>query len=128
MCLQYASTSTPSPPPPHMHIWQPHAGTKPSRRAAPTAPLCPPARSDKRNHANGEGNNDGTNDNLAWNCGAEGPTSDGGIMALRYKQMKNFMVALIMSQVGAGAGGMGGERVAGRCVPGRAHHVGDGVA
>ena len=32
----------------------------------------------KHNAANGENNNDGTNDNLSWNNGAEGPTSDAG--------------------------------------------------
>ena len=30
----------------------------------------------KHNEANGENNRDGTNDNLSWNCGAEGPTTD----------------------------------------------------
>jgi isoamylase len=59
-------------------------------------------RSAKRNHANGENNNDGTNDNFSWNCGAEGPTGDAGVMALRYRQMRNYMVALMVSQVGGG--------------------------
>ncbi|MDE3132288.1 MAG: glycogen debranching protein GlgX, partial [Acidobacteriota bacterium] len=31
---------------------------------------------DKHNDANGEHNQDGTNDNNSWNCGAEGPTDD----------------------------------------------------
>ena len=30
---------------------------------------------DKKNEANGEGNRDGTNDNLSWNWGIEGPTA-----------------------------------------------------
>ena len=30
----------------------------------------------KHNEANGEGNRDGTDDNLSWNCGVEGPTDD----------------------------------------------------
>ena len=30
----------------------------------------------KHNEANGEDNRDGENDNLSWNCGIEGPTSD----------------------------------------------------
>ena len=52
----------------------------------------------KHNDANGEGNRDGTNDNFSWNCGAEGVTGDGGIIALRYRQMRNFMLALLLSQ------------------------------
>ena len=32
----------------------------------------------KHNEANGEGNRDGTDDNLSWNCGDEGPTGDAG--------------------------------------------------
>ena len=53
----------------------------------------------KHNDANGEGNRDGSNDNFSWNCGAEG--LDGaheGVLALRRRQMRNFMVALLMSQ------------------------------
>ena len=30
----------------------------------------------KHNEANGEENRDGANDNISWNCGAEGPTDD----------------------------------------------------
>ena len=30
----------------------------------------------KHNEANGEENRDGSNDNLSWNCGAEGETDD----------------------------------------------------
>lgn len=41
---------------------------------------------------------DGSNDNFSWNCGSEGETSDQGILALRQKQMKNMLVALIVSQ------------------------------
>ncbi len=52
----------------------------------------------KHNDANGENNNDGTNDNFSWNCGHEGPTSDAGITALRLRQMKNMMTVLMMSQ------------------------------
>jgi hypothetical protein len=52
----------------------------------------------KRNDANGEGNRDGTNDNFSWNCGAEGETGDPGVAALRQRQMRNFLVALMMSQ------------------------------
>ena len=38
---------------------------------------------DKHNEANGEDNKDGTSDNRSWNCGAEGPTDDPAINALR---------------------------------------------
>jgi len=51
----------------------------------------------KHNQANGENNNDGTNDNDSWNCGAEGWTDD-GINALRQRQMKNAVAMLIISQ------------------------------
>ena len=44
----------------------------------------------KRNHANGENNNDGSNDNESWNCGVEGETGDGNVNALRARQMRNF--------------------------------------
>ena len=52
----------------------------------------------KHNDANGEGNRDGVDDNLSWNCGAEGPTDDGGINALRRRQIKNFAAILFLSQ------------------------------
>ena len=32
----------------------------------------------KHNEANGEDNSDGSNDNVSWNCGVEGPTDDPG--------------------------------------------------
>ena len=37
------------------------------------------AYNEKHNDANGEGNRDGIDDNLSWNCGVEGPTDDPGI-------------------------------------------------
>ena len=37
----------------------------------------------KHNEANGENNRDGTDHNISWNCGAEGPTNDPQIHALR---------------------------------------------
>ncbi|KAA8538124.1 hypothetical protein F0562_027732 [Nyssa sinensis] len=52
----------------------------------------------KHNDANGEGGNDGTNDNFSWNCGYEGETADVNIKALRSRQMKNFHLALMISQ------------------------------
>jgi isoamylase len=45
----------------------------------------------KHNEANGENNADGSNDNISWNCGVEGPTTDPAIEALRNRQVKNFL-------------------------------------
>src|SRR5207247_4861775 len=53
---------------------------------------------DKHNEANLEENRDGENNNLSWNCGAEGPTDDAGIRALRGRQMRNFLSTLLLSQ------------------------------
>ena len=53
---------------------------------------------DKHNEANGEGNRDGINENLSWNCGVEGPTSDPAIAALRTRQIKNFVTILMLSR------------------------------
>ena len=52
----------------------------------------------KHNDANGEDNNDGSSDNRSWNCGAEGDTDDPKIIAMRNKQMRNFMATLLLSQ------------------------------
>ncbi len=52
---------------------------------------------EKHNLANGENNQDGTNDNESWNCGAEGDTDNPEILGLRERQMKNFQIALILS-------------------------------
>jgi isoamylase len=50
----------------------------------------------KHNEENGENNQDGRDDNLSWNCGAEGPTSAPDIEELRNRQVKNFLgLALI---------------------------------
>ncbi len=54
--------------------------------------------SDKHNEANGEGNKDGANDNNSWNCGAEGPTDDPNIQALRERQKRNLIATLFLSQ------------------------------
>lgn len=53
---------------------------------------------EKHNKANGENNQDGCNQNDNWNCGVEGPTNDPKINALREKQLRNFLVALFISQ------------------------------
>jgi isoamylase len=53
---------------------------------------------DKHNEANGEENRDGHNDNISWNCGAEGPTDDAAILTLRARQERNFLASLMLSQ------------------------------
>jgi len=53
---------------------------------------------EKHNEANGEENRDGSNDNASWNCGAEGPTEDAGILELRERQKRNFLATLLISQ------------------------------
>jgi isoamylase len=52
----------------------------------------------KHNEANGENGRDGTSDNRAWNCGAEGPTDDPEVVALRNRQRRNFLATLLMSE------------------------------
>ena len=53
---------------------------------------------EKHNEANGEGNQDGTDDNRSWNCGAEGPSDDDQVLALRARQQRNFLATLLLSQ------------------------------
>jgi glycogen operon protein len=53
---------------------------------------------DKHNEANGEDNRDGDNHSRSWNHGAEGPTDDPGINALRARQQRNFLTGLFLSQ------------------------------
>jgi glycogen operon protein len=52
---------------------------------------------DKHNEANKEDNRDGTDDNRSWNHGAEGPTDDPEISALRARQIRNFLTTLVLS-------------------------------
>jgi glycogen operon protein len=51
----------------------------------------------KHNEANGESNRDGSDDNLSWNCGVEGPTDDPAIEALRNRQVKNFITLELLA-------------------------------
>ena len=53
---------------------------------------------EKHNDANGEDNNDGESHNRSWNCGAEGPTDDPEILALRRRQQRNQLAVLLLSQ------------------------------
>ena len=52
----------------------------------------------KHNEANGWANEDGSNDNRSWNCGAEGETGDESINRLRKKLMRNAMTVLLLSR------------------------------
>jgi glycogen operon protein len=51
----------------------------------------------KHNEANTEDNRDGTDDNRSWNCGAEGPTGDTDVNALRARQKRAFLATLLLS-------------------------------
>ncbi|WP_180970184.1 glycogen debranching protein GlgX [Deinococcus planocerae] len=53
---------------------------------------------EKHNEANGEGNKDGHNHNLTWNCGVEGETDDPEINRLRAQQQRNFLATLLLGQ------------------------------
>jgi glycogen operon protein len=53
---------------------------------------------DKHNEANGENNRDGTNQNSSANYGAEGKTADGRIESIRKRQIKNFLLTLLISR------------------------------
>ena len=52
---------------------------------------------EKHNEANGEHNRDGSNDNISWNCGAEGLRSSAAIEKLRNRQVKNFLTFALMA-------------------------------
>ena len=51
----------------------------------------------KHNDANGEMGRDGSDDNLSWNCGTEGPTSEPAVLVLREQQVRNFLCLLFLS-------------------------------
>jgi isoamylase len=53
---------------------------------------------EKHNEANGEGGSDGEAHNRSFNHGAEGPTDNPEINALRLRQQKNFLTTLLVSQ------------------------------
>src|SRR6185436_8575074 len=48
----------------------------------------------KHNEANGEDNRDGANDNRSWNSGAEGPTDDPDVLALRAQRSRAMLCTL----------------------------------
>lgn len=53
---------------------------------------------DKHNEANGEEGRDGSDNNMSWNCGVEGPTDDPSILAIRDRQERNFLATILFSQ------------------------------
>ncbi|MEJ8574220.1 glycogen debranching protein GlgX [Microbaculum marinum] len=53
---------------------------------------------DKHNEANGENNADGHSHNVSRNWGAEGPTDDPNINAMRDRARRNLMATVILSQ------------------------------
>jgi len=52
----------------------------------------------KHNEANGESNRDGWEHNCSDNCGHEGPSSDPWIMAVRQRQVRNFLTMILLAQ------------------------------
>ena len=52
----------------------------------------------KHNETNRDGNRDGDNHNLSWNCGVEGETDQPEVLAVRRRQVRNFMTTLMLSQ------------------------------
>jgi len=52
---------------------------------------------ERHNEVNGEDNRDGHSDNRSYNLGAEGPTDDAGIKAVRERQKRNFLATLLFS-------------------------------
>jgi len=53
---------------------------------------------DKHNEANGEGNRDGDNNSFSDNYGVEGPSDDPAIEATRFRQVRNMLATLLLSQ------------------------------
>lgn len=53
---------------------------------------------EKHNEANGEDNKDGSDNNMSWNCGVEGPADDEAVINLRERQKRNFITTLMLSQ------------------------------
>lgn len=52
----------------------------------------------KHNDENGEGNRDGSDSNWSYNHGYEGPTLNPVIEKMRNRQMRNYMLTLLISQ------------------------------
>ena len=54
--------------------------------------------SEKHNEANGEDNRDGTNDNISWNHGVEGPSSDPAVERARDRDVRAMLMTLLLSR------------------------------
>ncbi len=52
----------------------------------------------KHNEANVDGDGGGEDHNLSWNMGHEGTTDDTALLAMRDKQIRNFLTTLFLSQ------------------------------
>lgn len=52
----------------------------------------------KHNEANGENNQDGSDYNYSWNCGAEGPSRKKAVMDLRRRQIRNAFFLVLLAQ------------------------------
>ncbi len=52
----------------------------------------------RHNEANGEGNRDGHAANHSWNCGAEGPSADPRVLALRSRLQRTLLATLLLAQ------------------------------
>ena len=52
----------------------------------------------KHNEANGEENRDGTNDNISWNHGVEGPTEDPAVESARDRDVRALFMMLLLSR------------------------------
>jgi glycogen debranching enzyme GlgX len=52
----------------------------------------------KHNQANGEDNRDGSGDNLSWNNGVEGPSSDHLVVAARAADLRALLATLLLSR------------------------------
>jgi isoamylase len=53
---------------------------------------------EKHNSDNPHGNGDGTDNNLSWNSGVEGPSDDAQVNLLRSRQQRNLIASLLLSQ------------------------------
>ncbi|MGS0696031.1 glycogen debranching protein GlgX [Shewanella sp. 0m-4] len=54
--------------------------------------------SERHNHANGEDNRDGHQENVSSNYGVEGQTEQAEIQSLRHRQARNILTCLMLSQ------------------------------
>jgi glycogen operon protein len=52
----------------------------------------------RHNQANGENNRDGHGNNLSWNCGWEGPTTDPEVLARRQRLQRALLATVLLAQ------------------------------